>query len=257
MLTQAKYLLCSAAALAALLILGAPSASFAQGAVNDAVNDMKLDSESVPHGVHNWMNWKYKGRVSKWSPPSNATYLAFWGQVYEDWTLNPSGNSRVAIKEAKMWIRWGSTWYLKTNTSSFNGGQYYEDYRDDTRIEPGDTRWDGSVISVRAGCKSSGGCGRNYHFWEANTFSYQIGSNNNGVCSRFRFKLITHDSTKADDRSKARYLVAVGADYYTNNGTNLLDVYMSRHKWANTTWRTVYGHNLTESDFRNNPPPGL
>jgi hypothetical protein len=251
-----KNLLRSAAALAALLVLASPFTVQA-AAIDDAVGDMKYNGEGVPHGLPNDTTWKYKGRIGKKTPPSNATYLAFWGQVYEPKDLNPLSNARVALKEAKMWIRWGSTWYVKTNTSSFDGGNYYEDYRNDEKIAPGDIKWDGSLISVRAGCKSSAGCGRNYHFWDAYDFSWPIGTGNNGVLARVRFKLINNSASSTNDLSKAAYLVSVGADYYTSGGTNLYDVAISRQKWASTSWRTVYAHNLTESDLRNNPPPGL
>jgi hypothetical protein len=230
--------------------------------VDTAVQDMTYNGEGIPRGLPTNVNWRTKGRVGKWTPPSNAASLVFWGHVYEDQNTNPLWNARVALRYAKTWVRWGSTWYNLHNTSSFSGGNYREDYGgandgSASAIFPGDIRWDGSVISVRAGSKSSVGSGYNYHFWDAYHFSYGIGAGNNGVIARVQFKLIRDWATSETNLSSAAYLVGVGADYYTSSGGNLYDVAISRLKYATTSWRSVYMHNLSESDIRSSKPSDL
>ncbi len=222
--------------------------------VDEAVQDMLWNHEGTPHGLPASTGWSTKGRVSFWSTPSNANKIIYWGSVYETSAGNPASNTRVAIDYCKLWMRWGTTWYLQQDFRKIEGGQYYEDWRNDSdSIWPGDRRDEGNYRSVRSGAKSTGGSGRNYHFYAASLKSF--GSGSNGVCGRCDLYSIKHKSNGTDDRNNSQYLVNSGADFYDSNSSWIGDVAIGRFKWVNTYSRRAYMHNLSESDFRNNPPP--
>ncbi len=236
--------------LSAIAATGALHAS----AVDEAVYDMNWNGEGVPHGVPDSYNWKYKGRVNMWTPPSNAYGIIMWGQVYEDQGGNPATNTRVALRNHKLWVRYGNTWYVVQDVQGITGAAYPESFVGTN--QGGDNRWEGSYNSVRAGCKASySGCGYNYHYfptWMASQTPSQI-----GVCAKSDFALIKHNASGTDDRASAKYLVSIGVDYYTSNnyGSWIGDTAIGRFKKVQTSWRSAYVHNKTEAEFRALPPP--
>ncbi len=238
--------------LVAALVLALPLPLFASE-VDEAVHDMQWNHEGTPHGLLASSGWTTKGRVSYWTTPSDAANIIYWGTLYETVVGNPSPNTRVAIKNCRLWMRWGSTWYSQQSFSNVEGGNYHEDFRDNNNISPGDRRQENGFRSLRAGAKSTAGVGRNYHFFAASFKSF--GSGSNGVCARCDFYSIKHNANGTDDRNSAQYLVNSGADFYTSGGSWKGDVAIGRFKWVNTYTRRAYMHNLSESDFRNNPPP--
>ncbi len=220
-------------------------------AVDYAVYDMTYNAEGTVHGLPQSSGWRDKGRINHWTPPSGTNKIILWGCVYEDINKNPSSNTRVAIRSCKLWVKWSSTWYQQQAFDHVSGANYWEDFRNNDAPK-NDKRDEGSYDSVRAGSKSTAGVDRNYHFF-AGSFK-DINSGNNGVCGQAEFTLIKHNASGTDDRSSAKYYVNVGADYY-NGGTWLGDVAIGRFLKAYTTWRRCYFYNMSEADFRANPPP--
>jgi hypothetical protein len=251
-------LLASVRRLAALgVALLAPAVALKAAAIDDCVNAMKYNHEGTPDRLPSSSGWATKGRVSySGTAASNINQIIFWGTVYEYSGGNPSGNTRVQVRNNNLYTRWGSTWYRQQLFNRVAGGNYYEDWRNDSSISPGDRKnassseSDGSTL--RAGVKSTAGGAYNYHWFASSIKS--IGTGNNGVCSWADFRLVLDNTSGTDDRASAKYLVNVAADYYSS-GTWKGDVAIGRFLYGQTGWRRAYMHNLSESDIRNNPPP--
>jgi hypothetical protein len=245
------------AALVAVASFAVPLAASAN-AIDSMVNDMYFNGEGVPHGVPDTYNWKYRGRVNHWTyPPAGSTRIIHWGQVYEDQNLNPSANTRVHIRNSTLYVRWGTTWYLIQRYNRVAGAHYREDFGNNNQNwGPGDVRNQEDGSSVRAGSKSStslgGGLGRNFHYFAPSVVT--LNPNSSGVCAWSDYRLVLHNANGTDDRSRAKYLIGVGVDFYNNTGW-IGDAGISRFRYVRNGWERVYMQNLPEATLRANPPP--
>ena len=224
--------------------------------INEVVNDMKWEGEGRPDGLYR--DWATRGRVGIWTPPSGVDQIILWGVVYEVEGGNPEWNARVAIRNAKLYQRWGNTWYKSQHDGWLVGGAYDANFNGvgyDTKSKTGDRRWhrNENYTSFRAGRHArNGGSGTNYHFYP----NYRAGTNTSqrGVFATCQMRLIKESNNHAYNPSRVKYVVAIGADYY-DNGRWLGDVAIGRFKWANNYWRDVNMHNMSEADLRAVPPP--
>jgi len=218
---------------------------------------------ATPKGTHvpRWIssNWPSNYNYGWWN------YILPWFVQFEGYD-NQAYNTRIQIRNLKLWIQYKSTnaWKLQSNPSQF-GGQF--------------CRKGGNYQNCYGGnnvrYESSGGLSfkpngsNDFHGWFGNRSQYINGWDIKAVMVTFQSRLIVDNPSNGDDRARARYLLNIGADYYpTSSGTPgyLPSVGMSRAKMLKTYWQPYTmmtfsdrgvqdpGGGITEAQFRSNHP---
>lgn len=226
--------------------------------VTTIIADMTLPHEGLPHGVPTHYDWQQHPRLGMGATPGTFTAAIAWGQLYEDAATNPATNTRVQIRNIRMYYLSTSrgTWHLLQHTEHVEGALYREDFVDNVNVTP-DVREapDGGGITVTAGD------GYNYHFWPASGRVPIDPEDIGGVFTTVQARLIVANETQPDDRAQARYLLSMGGDYWLNlnavwdqwrtNG----DIGIGRFKYVTPDWQAFNMITLAPDAVRANPPP--
>jgi hypothetical protein len=234
-----------------------PPAASGNSVAAQIAGDMQGKNEGYPHGVPLSYDWANGPVVTMGNNSNGWQAITSWGLVYEAAEGNPATNTRVNIRDMQTYFLQKSTgkWLLLQNTSAPTGSAYVEDFSGDSN-KPADIRHesDGS-ISVTAGG------GYNFHFYPADRAS--VNPNDiGGIVVVLAARLIVGDSSKADDRSSARYLCGAGADYYPaltggwpGNSSANPGVANGKLKYVQTEWRSYAMTTMSQSQLEGNPPP--
>ncbi len=226
--------------------------------IKTIIYDMTPPHEDIPHGVPTSFDWASGPRINMGNNPNDFKALIAWGHLYEAAEGNPANNTRVQIKniQAYMLSKQDGKWHLLQSSKKVDGAAHPEDYAENVS-KPADIRYeqDGSV-SVKAGQ------GYNYHFWPA---SGRISIDPNdvaGIYTTVQARLITDNPQQADDRSKARYLLGMGGDYWQslnadwdNSWTTVGDIGIGKFKYVTKRWQAFNMTTLLPTEIRRNPPP--
>lgn len=225
--------------------------------VQTLIDDMTTPHEGRPHGVPSSYNWAINPRVGMGNNPGAFRAMVAWGQLYEAAEGNPSGNTRVQLRNIKAYYLSKSTgqWRLLQESLSVYGAAYREDFAGD-ESRPADQRYepDGS-ISVTAGG------GYNYHFWTPSGRSTINPSDIGGIWTTLQGRLILNNPNLPDDRLQARYLLSMGGDYWLNltapwdNWQTNGDIGIGKFKYVRNDWQSFNMTTLTREQLRQNPPP--
>jgi hypothetical protein len=221
------------------------------------IYDMTPPHEGKINGIPTSVDWVLRPRVGMGNDSEGFKAMAAWGQLYESAAGNPATNSRVQIKNIKAYMlsKRDGKWHLLQSSEIVEGDAYREDYAGNVN-KPADIRYeqDGS-ISVKAGQ------GYNFHFWSPNGRVSINPDDVNGIFTTVQARLVTDNPQQADDRSKARYLLSVGADYWLNlsaqwdQWTTNGDIGIGKFKYVTTSWQAFNMITLSPSEIRQNPPP--
>lgn len=253
--------------------------------VDTIVADMSRTNDATLKGVNPNYGWargpgyNYMGNDPRWvNTPnwwksSNPNYYTsgYWPFILP-WLVmfegdgNGSSNSRIQVRNLKLYIKSKSTgaWNLVSSANDFGGyacpqsSSYYAcNGPQDMRAEA-----DGGM-SVRAIA------GYNFHGWFGGRKAIS-GGDIAAVHVTMQARVIVNNAAQADDRSKAQYLMHVGADYYPIDGTAgtiVPAVAISRAKQLSTSWQSISMATLTDagiqepgggistSELRASPPP--
>lgn len=220
------------------------------------IYDMQAPHEGMPHGVPQYYSWATKPRVGS-NNPRKFKAMTAWGQLYEASQGNYATNTRVQIKNIKAYYlsKSDSKWHRLQSSTKVEGAAYREDFVGNASTAP-DIRYksDGSV-SVKAGN------GYNYHFWPT-TGRAAINPNDvRGMFTTVQARLVVDNPKKRDDRSRSRYLLNMGGDYWLNltarwdNLTTNEDFGMGKFKYVTTNWQAFNLITLPTDQIRRNPPP--
>lgn len=254
----------------AILLAVCVAASTAQGArlqprhsrtinsLQTITDDMTLPHEGQPMGVpanYGWVHGPVMGLGNH--PPATWHAITAWGQLYVSAQGNPAGNTRVQIRRMQTYIlsKRDGRWHRVQSSEGMDGGAYREDFRDNINRKPDLKRLPDGSVSVTAGD------GYNFHFWPTDGRATIDPHDIAGVFVTVEARLIVGDPHKPDDRSRARYLLSVGADYWVNrhavwNHFKTNDaVAMGRFKYVTDRWQAFNCTTLTASELRRNPPP--
>lgn len=229
----------------------------ASNCISTLIYDMTSSHEGRPNGVPTDYDWVSSPLVDTEMNTQGFKAMTAWGQLYEDSTGNPATNSRVQIKNIKAYMlsKRDGKWHLLQSSKTVEGAAYREDFAGDVN-KPADIRYeqDGSV-SVKTGQ------GYNFHFWPPND---RVSINREDIAAIFttvQARLVTDNPQQPDDRSKARYLLGMGGDYWlsmnakwdkwTTNG----GIGVGKLKYVTTNWRNFNLITLSPSEIRRNPPP--
>lgn len=223
------------------------------------MSDMDSCGEAIPMGVPTSTNWRECPRISYGNNPKNFKAVLPWGQLYISSEGNHSVNTRVQIQNLYVYYlsKAKKRWILWTGSKDVEGNYYVEDYQNDTHISKVNfvKGYDGSV-SVKLIPNY------NYQFWSTKGRAEINPSDIDGVWAYCEARLINEDSTKPDDKEKAKYILSIGADYWldknvlwdaswSNNG----DVAIGRFKYVTKQWRAFNMHTLSKEQIIKSPPP--
>jgi hypothetical protein len=240
-------------------------------AIDQVINDMSQPSEALV--IDPRFSWQYNPAVTMHAPRGDAI-PSWWTGNRPTWTSavlswftafeaqgNTATNTRVQLKNLRFYI-------LSESTRTWS--------QVDVSDKPGLALWkypftyaaSESASGVRS--ETSGGISvkpkyPNFHHGWGNAKSI----NPQDVRAAFAtidFRLAVDDTTKADDRAKAKYVVDVGADYYPDMNLKWsLDyapgVGNGRMLLATSNWRSATllvpntNYSSTMTEMRTNPPP--
>jgi hypothetical protein len=223
--------------------------------VETVIYDMQPPHEGLPHGVPKSYNWATKPRIGS-VDPGIFTAMTAWGQLYEASQGNPATNTRVQIRNIRAYYlsKTDKKWHLLQSSVRVEGAAYREDYAGDIH-KAANVRYesDGS-ISVKAGN------GYNFHFWPPGRASIKP-LDVMGMFTTVQARLVVDDVNKPDDRSKARYVLSQGGDYWLNltarwdNWTTNKDFGIGKFKYVTTNWKAFNVITLPSDQVKLYPPP--
>lgn len=221
------------------------------------VDDMRLPHEARPRGVPLSHGWAIKPRRGRFMRTERYRAIAAWGQVYEAIQGSRSSNTRVQIRDIRSYYlsKRDRKWRLLDQSRRVDGAAFREDFFNNLNI-PAQVRKeaDGS-ISVQM-VK-----GYNYHFWSSRSRVPIQPLDVAGLFIAVDARLIVNNPRQPDDRARARYLMSVGADYWTtmtapwDHFKTNADVGLGRFRYIGPTWKTFTMTSLTEAELRRSPPP--
>ncbi len=229
--------------------------------------DMTGSAEALPHGVPSSWGFAQGPVPGMMNDPAAyqsqygivATAGDPWGQVYEAAAGNPATNSRVNIRNLRLFFKSKSTgtWSepYELNGTSIAGNAYCEDFSCSNsamvnrRAEPDGT------FSVKVGN------GYNYHFFPLGRFTFDPGDVG-GWIAIFEARLILDDPNGVDDRSIAQLLASAGADYWPTASGNwpfggAPAIADGKLKYVKPDWRWYEITSLSATDLTANPAPLL
>lgn len=222
------------------------------------INDMTLPNAGRPMGVPASYDWaKGPGIGLGNHPPTTWHAITAWGQLYVDAKGNPARNTRVQIRRMQTYIlsKPDGKWHQVQSSQGVDGAAFREDFRDNISKKPNLRRLPDGSVSVTAGG------GYNFHFWPTDGRASIDPRDIAGVFVTVEARLIVGNPNKPDDRSRARYLLSVGADYWVNlnakwNHFKTNDaVAMGRFKYVTVKWKAFNCTTLTGKKLHQDPPP--
>src|SRR5690606_37669086 len=185
---------------------------------------------------------------------------------------NGATNTRVQLRDMKLYLKSKSrgVWELKSHSSGRLGGELYPKSLTGANTTSPNLRVeaDGSTSVLPPGGDLV------FHGWDGCTDI--DGADVAGVFITLQARLALNNASGPDDRSKARYLVHVGGDYYPTRNTRVTDlapsyyfpgIGVSRAKLVTNEWQSFSfasvdvgvkdpgGGVMSEAQFRANPPP--
>ena len=256
--------------------------------VQEIVNDMRLYNEGELAGVDKGNGWAtgpgyvIMGNIprgtntpSYWKPAnthfkSSATWNAVipWLVVF-DGVGNGATNTRVQMRNIKLYMKRKSTnrWEVITN-QPISGEDYPKSLQGDQTTRA-DIRYEAD------GTRSLKPNGRNrvFHGWGSpiNFDAWDL----KALVTTVQARLVVDNPARPDDRSRAKFLIHVGADYYPETSTRVAatapayyfpGVGVSRAKYVRNEWRAFNfstidagkpepGGSISTQELINNPPP--
>ncbi|GEM_PF-5024082 len=217
------------------------------------IDDMILPGQGFPHGVNPYWDWYDEAVVDQVTPLPQHHAFTSWGVLYEETRGNPATNTRVLIRNmrASYFSNADHAWHpLQNDDSGIYGKWYREDmYADSSFVSDAVFLPDGSV-SARPGN------GRCFHFWPQDRASID-GLPIDGIFVTCEAKLIL-DQPTPDDRLNSRYIISLGADYWTgvtggNNSGGVVGC--GRFKYVTTDWQNFNFCTLSQAEMEAYPPP--
>ncbi len=238
--------------------------------IDQVIADTSASSEAMV--IDPRYDWQYKPAVTMYSP-AGALIPSWWTGNRPTWSYNvltwftayeaqgnAATNSRIQIKNLRFYV-------LSESTRTWK--------HFDVKAAPAVDLWKypftpaGGSSGVKY--ESSGGISikpkyPNFHHGYGNSVKI-VPQDVRAVFVAMEFRLAVDDASKPDDRSRAKYVVDTGGDYWPGNGQGDWSLGYapgmgnSRMLLATPNWRTssmlvpnkAYGATLEE--IRKNPPP--
>ncbi|MGL5850221.1 MAG: hypothetical protein ACRCZD_05485 [Phycicoccus sp.] len=215
--------------------------------------------DGPPHGIES-LNWASGPRLGMGNEcPSDWGAMIPWGQVYEAAEGNRATNTRVHVKDLEAYYlsKADDTWRLLVASPDVEGSMFREDFSGNS------SRNGAGTVRDEAGGGQSAvpGDGHNFHFWTSKRVQVDC-SDIAGMVSVMSARLVVDDPTGPDDRSKAKFVACVGADYWRNltvqwaaDWSNNADAGIGKCRYVGTRFSSHYMTTLSEQQLAQNPPP--
>ncbi|MFQ5512478.1 MAG: hypothetical protein ACE5EO_11590 [Candidatus Krumholzibacteriia bacterium] len=221
------------------------------------IDDVTLPHQARLHGLPLDFDWALApiGTAGN-NAPANYSAMTGWGQVYEGANGNRAKNTRIQIRNFRSYVlsKQDNQWHLLQSPASVVGGAWREDFLDNIN-KPADIRAEADGgISVKVGG------GYNFHFFPQ-TRATIVPGDIGGIFVTTQARLILDDPSGRDDRSRARYLLDIGGDYWIDLFTEFDDfttnteIFLARFRYVTTGWHWFNMTSLSEAEIRQNPPP--
>jgi len=233
-----------------------PSIPDSINSVDVIISDMANPHEGHPHGVPTSWDWYSQPVVSHALPTSGYAAYTCHGQFYEDLQETLATNTRVHIRNLRTYYlsRSLGIWLPLQEGQPIDGKWFLETHSDggivaDTRVEAS-----GGISATTGYGPSEGRC---YHFWPRDRAVIDP-QDIDGIYVTLEARLIIDNPELPDDRHLARYILNVGADYWTTEteGTNSNEaIGLGRFKYVATYWRHFNFCTVSAGILSSNPPP--
>jgi hypothetical protein len=215
---------------------------------------------------------------SYWQPTNRAWKSDEWWRVLLPWIVifdgegNAATNTRIELRELKAYYKSRATGQWKLIVRGPVEGENYPKSLTGTQTIAADLRKKDATMGVTIKPVS----GRHaFHGWCCGP-SLIDPPDIAAVHVTTQARLVVDDPSRADDRSQARYLVQVGADYYPTATTKISEfaptgynpgVGLSRFKLVKSEWQAISfttinvgvedprGGAISEAELRAAPPP--
>ncbi|MDO5102836.1 MAG: hypothetical protein Q4D91_08075 [Lautropia sp.] len=256
--------------------------------VQTIIDDMRLRNDGVLAGVNQGYGWaKGPGYVVMGNDPRGTNTPSYWS-VYNSyykssaywnaiipWVVvfdgvgNQASNTRVQLRNIKLYMkRKSNNRWEKIVDERVSGENYPKSLQGDRTTRP-DLRYEAD------GSRSIRPAGGNdvFHGWGSiqNLDARDV----RAIFVTVQARLVVDNPNRPDDRSRARYLVHVGSDYYPETTTRVGQlapsfyfpgVGVSRAKYVTNQWQSFNfatidagiqepGGAISTQELRNNPPP--
>jgi hypothetical protein len=221
------------------------------------ISDMANAHESKPYGVPSSWDWYSRPAIHHYLPLSDYHAYTCYGQFYEDIFETKATNTRVEMRNLRTWYLSKSkhTWIPLQNKRPIIEGLWFPEDHSAAGIPADVRKEENGGISATAGYGlSEGKC---FHFWIKDRAAIDR-TDIDGILVTMEARLIVADPTKPNDMHLARYILNVGADYWTSveGGTNAQgDIGMGRFKFVIPAWRHYNFTTVPAEILRQNPPP--
>jgi len=187
--------------------------------------------------------------------PSWANALTGWGGALRDITDADDTNTKVEVRNMRVYLLSKSTgqWKQLSSTVDVGYGGYKEDFSGSAPLEQEESMSDGGIaVKIPHGSV--------FHFWPSGGNLVPIDTDDiGGIFVTVQGRLVVADPSQPDDTATARYLIVAGADYYGDGiccaeGGQNGEIGGSRYKRVTTEWRW-YNFTTIASQISSNPPP--
>lgn len=197
--------------------------------VQTIIDDMVRPNDLRIAGVSNYLGWANGAVIVMGASPRGDATPSYWqprNRAYKSaapWRLvipwfvifdgvgNAASNTFVQIRSMKLYVKSKSTgrWSLLSASAGF-GGYMYPKHLQGTSLVAG------RVLHAADGSATiqPGAGGMAFHGWCCGLRSLPNPSDVGGLHVTMQARVVPNPYNRADDRSRARYLLHVGADYY-------------------------------------------
>ncbi len=214
--------------------------------------DMTEASQERPQGLT--ADWADHPRLSVGNDPAAYGYSKAlgWGVVYAGAKGSRSTNTAVEVRSAELWVlskRTGAWTLLQdSDATAVKGGLYDADFNNNASTTPTlKAMADGGVAVAMVG-------GKDFHFWADKTTMAINPNDVGGLLMSYKAKLVMKDPHGPDDRAKADYVGAAGADYWNGAMTANADAGIGRFKTITSSETTFTMSTLGAAQIAANPP---
>jgi hypothetical protein len=269
---------------------GARTATSTVNSLDTLVDDMRLMNDLALAGAPPGPGWatgpgfvlmgnrpRGSATATWWQPYNPALKSDAWWNILLPWMVlydgvgSASTNTRVEMRNLKAYYLSRSTGaWVKISEGAVDGAYYPKTLTGTDTVAPDFRTEAGGTVSVRPA-----GGNLAFHGWCCGGRSI-VPADVGALFVTMQTRLTVDNPTLPDDRSRARFLVQVGADYYPTASTKIADFAptgynpgagMSRFKLVNNNWQSISfttldvaaqdppGGAITVAQLRSSPPP--
>jgi hypothetical protein len=200
-------------------------------------NDNFLAHDDRPAGVPSSFDWAAHGRIGVGNWPGEFKEITGWGQLFRVEGEAGDCGGQTLIRNFQLYVFYNANkkWIL-TQSGNITGGQFAADYKNNASIVANGVQLDPVTFHVKVPYDQV------FHFWPKMGRAALHDKNIGGILVLLQARL-NDDRVSNSDRQLCRYLIGLGADYWSKQGaewdhykTNK-DIVIGRLKRIAPEWR--------------------